>query len=180
MTLIGGTATDRDEHAFLELQVALGTVNSFQSATQHADAKAGTLVAVYAGLAAFVASQAGGALPDLFDAANGGWHLYLALAVLAVFTTASIITGLSLLQAIRPRITPPPGENRFAFPTVATRFREGLPTASADLSAMRAEAWDMAGAMAVIALDKHNNVRHAIHGMAVMLISTITAVWVLA
>ncbi|WP_436531856.1 hypothetical protein [Actinoplanes sp. HUAS TT8] len=176
MTLTGTTPADREDLAFFELQVALGAVNSFQSATQHADGKAGTLVAVYAGLTAFVASRAGEVLPDLIGAPHG----YPGLAVLAVFTAATVATGLSLLQAIRPRVTPPPGENRFAFPTVAAGFARGVPIRRADAATMTAEAWSMAGAMAVIALTKHNHVRRAVYGMTVMLVASIAAVWLLA
>lgn len=173
------TPAERGEQALGELQVALGTVGSFQSATQHADSKAGMLVAVHTGLTAFVVSRTSEALPALFDPAQPAWRLVVAVVVLAVFSIAAVVAGLSLLQAVRPRLTPPPEENRFAFPTVASRYAQGLPLRPASMDDMCAEAWSMAGAMAVIALAKHHHVRRAVYGMAAMLVTTVLVVWCL-
>ncbi|WP_432840961.1 hypothetical protein [Dactylosporangium sp. CA-092794] len=180
MTFFTGSPANPGEQAFLELQVAVDTVGSFQSATQHADSKAGMLIAVYAGLAAFVSTRAGADLPGLIRAGHWDWRLVAAVGVLVVFSAATVATGVALLRAVRPRLTPPPEENRFAFPTVADRFARGvvLPRAGAD--EMCAEAWSMAGAMAVIALAKHNDVRRAVHGMTAMLVTAVLAMWTLS
>jgi HEAT repeat protein len=169
-----------DERSFLEVQVAVGTVTSFQSATQHADSKAGMLAAAGAALAAFVTGHAADRLPPLLAGPHPDWRARAAVAILAAFTAAAVATGVALLQAIRPRIAPPPDEvNRFAFPTVAHRLATGHPIARADPDELCAEAWSMAARMAAIALAKHRHIRFAVYGTAAMVVMTLPAIWLL-
>ncbi|MFY1686159.1 hypothetical protein ACN265_32065 [Micromonospora sp. WMMD730] len=162
---------------FEELQIATNVTASFQTAIQQADAKGGILVAMYAGVVAVAAT--GNA--DLVRALWRGSHFStgpaaLLWVTLGLFVLGTLGCGAFLFQAIRPRLTPPAGANRFAFPTVAISVPMARPAVPDQLIA---EAWGHAEAMAVIALAKYRNIRSALYCLPAMVLPAVPLIWVL-
>lgn len=144
-----------------ELGTALTTVSFFQGAVQHADDKVRTVVAVQTMITAMVTAQAG-----LFGAPRPASVPRCAVfAVLLCFAIAYAYSSFHLVQAFRPRTRAPSARNRFAFPSVAAG------TADPVLRTVRdqcAQAHELAGLLAALALRKHRHLRSALAGTCVL------------
>lgn len=134
--------------------MALTVMNTFQGYLQHADTKVATLVVVHAGAAIAVI-----ATPSSLTARHGA----VALAVLALFAGAFLMSGHHLIQALRPRLTASIPPSAFGLMGVSV-------TPPTDPRVQRDAAWEMARIFAEIARTKHEHVARAIPWTAAMLL----------
>lgn len=172
------TGPDRPERTltpFEELQVAMNVTASFQTAIQQADAKAGMLIAVHTGLLALVAATTDDTVRRLvLGDGPTSWAAAAAWTALAVFTAATVAGGTFLFQTVRPRLSPPGPENRFAFPSLRPG---GQPVAAQTAAQLCTQAWQHAATVAEIALTKHRHIRRALRCLPVMLLSGVPLLW---
>ncbi|MER7167863.1 Pycsar system effector family protein [Micromonospora sp. NPDC000207] len=160
---------------FEDLQVAMNVTASFQTAIQQADAKAGMLIAVHTGLLALVATTTGDTVRRLvLGDGPTSWATVAAWTALAVFTAATVAGGTFLFQTVRPRLSPPGPENRFAFPSVRPA---GQPVGAQTAAQLCAQAWQHTATVAEIALAKHRHIRRALRCLPVMLLSGVPLLW---
>ncbi|MGW4645112.1 hypothetical protein [Kitasatospora sp. NPDC004289] len=148
------------------LSVALSALTAFQGYVQQADSKVNTLLVVHTGgVVAVVSALAGRDTPARFPVPT--------LLVMAGFVAAFLISGLHLVQALRPRLSPPVPPSRFAMTGVG---HLGLGhVAGADPDAQRVEAWAMAQLLGQIALLKNRHLSRATPWTAVMLLLGVVA-----
>ena len=142
-----------------DLQVGLATAASLQTSIRHADTKAFTLLTVEGAVATAAVDRA---LP----LAVGGTPITVSLATLLMTT---FVVGLAsatwqLVLALRPRLQGPRGTNRFSFLNLVQG--EDRPS-TASIHRHRAEAWDLATALAHIAMAKHLRVRQSMPWLVV-------------
>ncbi|WP_158891099.1 Pycsar system effector family protein [Amycolatopsis anabasis] len=150
-----------------ELTTALATITLFQGAVQHADEKVRTLVAVQGMLTALLTVQFG----LLANSTGAAPARGLAFALLGLFAVAFAVSSHQLVQALRPRLPGTSGDNRFAFPAVATFDRTWAPQGTARNQGEQAR--EVAQLLAELAMRKHRHVRRSLVGMAGMLTSTL-------
>jgi hypothetical protein len=144
-----------------ELGTTLTTVSFFQGAVQHADEKVRTVVAVQTMVTAMVTAQVG----LLGTPRSASVPRFAVFVVLFCFVAAYAYSSFHLVQAVRPRTSGPTGQNRFAFPSVATNPAEPL---GGSLRGQCAQAHEMAGLLAALAMRKHRHLRFALAGTCVL------------
>jgi hypothetical protein len=146
-----GPETDQ---RYTDTTTALTVMSTFQGYLQHADAKVSTLVVAHAGATVAVI-----ATPSSITGRFG----LVALAGLALFIGAFLMSGHHLIQALRPRLTSSVPSSAFGLMGIT----EELPT---DIVEQRDAAWEMARIFAEIARVKHRHVARAIPWTAALLV----------
>jgi hypothetical protein len=147
-----------------DLHLALATGTASQTSIQHADAKAAILLTVPMGAVVMAAN-------DLLTSRLAA-HTPAAVASIVVLGTL-LLTGLAgalwqLGQCLRPRLTGPAGDNRFALPHLAVRTAPPPRTTALE---QRDEAWRLATVLAGIAMSKHRAVRASIAWLTLTVVS---------
>ncbi|MEQ0565595.1 Pycsar system effector family protein [Amycolatopsis sp. NEAU-NG30] len=147
-----------------ELGTSLTTISFFQNAVQQADEKARTVVAVQTMVTAMVAAQLG----VLGTPHAASVPRPVLVVVVLCFALAYGYSVFHLVQAIRPRTSPPPGDNRFAFPAVAAGTGCSL---RQSVREQCAQAYDLARLLAALAMRKHRHLRFALAGTCALFAS---------
>jgi hypothetical protein len=144
-----------------ELHVAMQTVSSFLSTTQHADLKASAVTVVYGSLLAITATQV-----EAIHAAyvNGGPAAALMGLLLGLQILGFVGCGYHIAQSLRPRAEGPKEMSRFAFPILAS-LPERVSLAP-ETAVQTAEAWRLAGVLATIARTKYRYVTASLGWLA--------------
>lgn len=139
-----------------ELTVTLATVTSFQGAVQHADDKLRTIVAVLGMVTAFLGAQlavfARPTAPGLSDIS--------CLIAVSLFLVCELAAGMHVFRGLSPYTRAPSLPNRFAFPSVAGLNGGLLPCTSVREQCL--QAWQLAGMLARLAMQKNRHIRHAL------------------
>jgi hypothetical protein len=155
----------------LELSAALGALASFQSLTQHADAKANMLLVVQVGIGAVIGTQVPAVAADHMTVWQSG--------VIMAYVVSFCVLGSALIQVMRPRLGCYPARNAFAVNRESTassspssRPLEGVGEAPSFRSE---EVWEVAQALAVIAALKNRHMERAIIWTSIMVV--IVVVW---
>ncbi|MFF8955083.1 hypothetical protein [Streptomyces sp. NPDC014894] len=147
-------ATDVTQAAGLRSGLAVYT--SLQASAQFADAKAGILGAVQAGLMA-TALPHGGAVRDAWE--RGGPLAWCAVGLLLLQATAFLPAVTCVIQALRPRLGPPPAPNRFSLPLLASADGSVPP---ADESSECKEIWQLIPILARVAMAKNRHIARGV------------------
>ncbi|WP_433540446.1 hypothetical protein ACQP10_34785 [Streptosporangium sandarakinum] len=152
------------------LNMTLVRLGVFQTYIQHADAKAGTLVAIHAGTAALAAGNV--------DTATALWKAGVApgvvgVALLACFACGFLIAGHHLIAAIRPRLKEPAGSNRFGLAGYAPGATEAQQRQD-DLEEQAREAERLINVLADVARAKYARITRAVPWMVLMFVTTVT------
>lgn len=142
----GSTA---DEEASAGLRSGLAVHASVKATTQFADAKGGILGAVQTGLMAVAVPQ-GGAVREAWE--HGGPGAWISAGLLVVQVVTFLAAVYCVVQALRPRLGPPPAPNRFSLPLLAAA--DGTPPPSGE-DREREEIWQLIPVLARIAMTKH-------------------------
>ncbi|WP_030751714.1 hypothetical protein [Streptomyces sp. NRRL F-5135] len=159
----GSTATDARETPGLESGLAIYT--SLQAATQFADTKVAVLGAVQAGLMATALPQ-GEAVREAWE--RGGPGAWVAVCVLVLRVTAFLPAVYCVVQALRPRLGPPPAPNRFSLPLLA--IADGTPPPPGqDLE--RQEIWQLIPVLAKVAVTKHRYITRGVAWTGLMAVA---------
>ncbi|WP_461005487.1 hypothetical protein [Streptomyces capparidis] len=148
--------TGTDDEATLGLRSGLAVYASLQGAAQFADAKLGVLVAVQAGLMAVSVPQ-GGAVRQAWE--RGGPGAWVAVGLLVLHLAAFLPAVYCAVQALRPRLGPPPAPNRFSLPLLATL--DGTPPTPGE-ARERDEVWQLIPVLARVAMTKHRYVGRSV------------------
>lgn len=145
-------------------------MSSFQQVTQQADAKASTLVAIYVGLSALLAARVDAFRPGRLHGVRGALVWPATGALVAVV----LITGYFLVQVLRPRAAGVPEPNPFSLVQAAGTARAGIrdlqPTHALPPTSLAPKAWEVANALARIALLKNQYIGRALTALALMVV----------
>ncbi|MGW2295455.1 hypothetical protein [Streptomyces violaceorubidus] len=160
-----GNATAGEEKG-AGLQSGLTVYTSLQASAQFADTKVGILGAVQAGLMATAVPQ-GGVMREAWERGGpGAW----ATAVLLLLHVATFLPAVyCVVQALRPRLGPPPTPNRFSLPLLAVADGAAPP---ADEAGERKEIWQLIPVLAQVVMTKH---RYIARGVVWTGLMTVTA-----
>ncbi|MEU1788261.1 hypothetical protein ABZ553_20785 [Streptomyces sparsogenes] len=143
----GGSTSDEEISA--GLRSGLAVYASVKAATQFADGKVGILGAVQTGLMAVAVPQ-GGALREAWE--RGGPGAWVSAGLLILQVGSFLAAVYCLIQALRPRLGPPPTPNRFSLPLLAAA--DGTPPPPGE-EREREEIWQLIPVLARIAMAKH-------------------------
>jgi hypothetical protein len=138
------------------LTSGLAVYASLQSSAQFADAKVGVLGAVQAGLMVAAVPQ-GDVVREAWD--RGGYSGWMAVLLLGLHVAAFLPAVYHVVQALRPRLGPPPSPNRFSLPLLAT-MDSAVPPPDEDRE--RQELWQLIPVLARVVMAKH---RHIVRGV---------------
>ncbi|ANW17104.1 hypothetical protein I3J09_02140 [Streptomyces clavuligerus] len=150
VTAAAAPTTDATQAAGLRSGLAVYT--SLQASAQFADAKAGILGAVQAGLMATALPQ-GGAVRDAWE--RGGPLAWCAVGLLLLQVAAFLPAVTCVIQALRPRLGPPPAPNRFSLPLLAAADGSVPP---ADEDSECREIWQLIPILAQVAVVKNRHI----------------------
>ncbi|MDO0927237.1 hypothetical protein QQY24_18120 [Streptomyces sp. TG1A-8] len=143
-----GDSTAGEEGA-AGLRSGLAVYTSLLASAQFADTKVGILGAVQAGLMAMAVPQ-GGVVREAWE--RGGPGAWIAVGLLSLHVAAFLPAVYCVVQALRPRLGPPPAPNRFSLPLLATA--DGTPPPP-DEDSERKEIWQLIPVLAQVAMAKH-------------------------
>ncbi|WP_328471187.1 hypothetical protein OHA21_06580 [Actinoplanes sp. NBC_00393] len=146
--------TAEDLRPYRDLRLALDAAASLQATIRHADMKAQILLGLHGGMAVAVLQQA----PMLGRLDNPALNALAVIGAIA-WLAGVAVSGWHLLATLAPRLTGPPGTNRFAFPA--------RPPETDDIAEQRDEAWSAVSTLADIALAKHGRVLRSLPGLCV-------------
>ncbi|MEV3870684.1 hypothetical protein [Streptomyces sp. NPDC049906] len=146
------TAVPMDGTQSAGLRSGLAVYTSLQASAQFADAKAGVLGAVQAGLMATALPQ-GGAVREAWE--RGGPLAWCAVILLLLQVALFLPAVHSVVQALRPRLGPPPSPNRFSLPLLASADGSTPP---ADEDSERKEIWQLIPVLAQVAMAKNRHI----------------------
>ncbi|MEO3973817.1 hypothetical protein [Streptomyces sp. CAU 1734] len=147
------------------LRSGLAVYTSLQASAQFADAKAGILGAVQAGLMAAALPQ-GSAVRDAWE--RGGPLAWCAVGLLLLQVTAFLPAVHCVIQALRPRLGPPPAPNRFSLPLLATADGSVPP---ADEDSERKEIWQLIPILAQVAMAKNRHIARGVGWTGLMAVA---------
>ncbi|MFF4604983.1 hypothetical protein ACFY12_19900 [Streptomyces sp. NPDC001339] len=150
----GGSAAD--EETAIGLGSGLAVYTSLQASAQFADTKVGILGAAQAALMATAVPQ-GGVVREAW--ARGGPAAWIAVALLVLHVTAFLPGVYCVVQALRPRLAPPPAPNRFSLPLLAAA--DGTPP-PADENSEREEIWQLIPVLARVVMAKHRYIARGV------------------
>ncbi|CAL9490856.1 hypothetical protein ACF1GS_36615 [Streptomyces eurythermus] len=134
----------------------LAVYTSLHASAQFADTKVGILGAVQAGLMAAALPQ-GGAVREAWE--RGGPGAWVLPVLLALHVSAFLPAVYCVVQALRPRLGPPPTPNRFSLPLLATA--DGTPP-PADEDSERKEIWQLIPVLAQVVMAKHRYIARGV------------------
>ncbi|MEV4948725.1 hypothetical protein [Streptomyces sp. NPDC053755] len=138
------------------LRSGLAVYTALQAANQFADAKVGVLGVVQAGLVAASVPQ-GAVVREAWE--HGGPGAWVAAGLLVLHVAAFLPAVYCVVQALRPRLTPPPAPNRFSLPLLASA--DGTPPPRDD-DAERAELWQLIPVLARVGMAKHRYIARGV------------------
>ncbi|MFE2938773.1 hypothetical protein ACFXKG_06810 [Streptomyces sp. NPDC059255] len=149
-------STTSDTPGTADLETGLAICASLRGAAQFADAKVGVLSAVQAGLLATALPQG-----DVAQEAwrRGGPGAWIAFCLLLLHVTGFLPAVYCVVQALRPRLGPPPAPNRFSLPLLA--IADGTPP-PADQDRERREVWQLIPVLARVAMTKHRYIARGV------------------
>jgi hypothetical protein len=159
-----GNTTAGEEKA-AGLRSGLTVYTSLQASAQFADAKVGVLGAVQAGLMATAVPQ-GGVVREAWE--RGGPGAWVAACLLLLHVAAFLPALYCVVQALRPRLGPPPTPNRFSLPLLATA--DGTPPPP-DEDSERKEIWQLIPVLAQVAMAKHRYIAKGVIWTGLMAVS---------
>ncbi|MFJ1913462.1 hypothetical protein ACIOGX_16260 [Streptomyces sp. NPDC088147] len=156
--IAGNTSPDAraGEEKAVDLRSGLAVYTSLQASSQFADAKAGILGAVQAGLLATAVPQ-GGVVREAWE--RGGPGAWVGVGLLVLHVAAFLPAVYCVAQALRPRLGPPPAPNRFSLPLLATA--DGTPPPP-DEDSEREEIWQLIPILARVAMAKHRYIARGV------------------
>ncbi|MFD5033127.1 hypothetical protein ACFWM0_22310 [Streptomyces sp. NPDC058405] len=138
------------------LQSGLAIYASLQASAQFADAKVGILSAVQAGLVATALPQ-GEVVHEAWK--HGGPGAWVAFCLLVLHVTGFLPAVYCVVQALRPRLGPPPAPNRFSLPLLA--IADGTPPPP-DQGRERQEIWQLIPVLARVSMTKHRYIARGV------------------
>ncbi|MFF3631115.1 hypothetical protein [Streptomyces sp. NPDC002164] len=138
------------------LRSGLTVYTSLQTSAQFADTKVGILGAVQAGLMATAIPQ-GGVVHEAWKL--GGPAAWAAGGLLLLHVAAFLPAVYCVVQALRPRLGPPPVPNRFSLPLLATA--DGTPPAPDEEGELK-EIWQLIPVLAQVVMTKHRYVARGV------------------
>ncbi|WP_335937823.1 hypothetical protein [Streptomyces sp. PTD5-9] len=138
------------------LRSGLTVYTSLQASAQFADTKVGVLGAVQAGLMATAIPQ-GGVVHEAWE--RGGPAAWAAGGLLLLHVAAFLPAVYCVVQALRPRLGPPPLPNRFSLPLLA--MADGTPP-SRDEDGELKEIWQLIPVLAQVVMTKHRYVARGV------------------
>ncbi|WAX79518.1 hypothetical protein [Streptomyces sp. KMM 9044] len=144
------------EETGADLQSGLTVYTSLQASAQFADTKVGILGAVQAGLMASAVPQ-GGVVREAWE--RGGPGAWVTPVLLLLHVAAFLPAVYCVVQALRPRLGPPPTPNRFSLPLLATA--DGTPP-PADKDSERKEIWQLIPVLAQVVMAKHRYIARGV------------------
>ncbi|MGW2030555.1 hypothetical protein [Streptomyces spinosus] len=150
-----GNATAGEEEGG-GLRSGLTVYTSLQASAQFADTKAGILGAVQAGLMATAVPQ-GGVLREAWE--RGGPGAWATLVLLLLHVATFLPAVYYVVQALRPRLGPPPTPNRFSLPLLAVADGTAPP---ADEAGERKEIWQLIPVLAQVVMAKHRHIARGV------------------
>lgn len=159
-----GNATAGEEKT-AGLQSGLTVYTALLASAQFADAKVGILGAVQAGLVA-TAVPRGDDVREAWE--RGGPGAWVAVCLLLLHVTAFLPAVYCVVQALRPRLGPPPTPNRFSLPLLATA--NGTPPPH-DEDSERTEIWQLIPVLAQVAMAKHRYISRSVVWTGLMAVS---------
>ncbi|MFE0188616.1 hypothetical protein [Streptomyces sp. NPDC058989] len=145
-----------DEGGAAGLRSGLAVYTSLQASAQFADTKVGILGAVQVALAATAIPQ-GGVVREAWG--RGGPGAWVAVALLVLHVAAFLPAVYCVVQALRPRLGPPPAPNRFSLPLLAAA--DGSPPPP-DEDSERAEIWQLIPVLARVVMAKHRYIARGV------------------
>ncbi|MEU8822319.1 hypothetical protein [Streptomyces sp. NPDC048636] len=162
ISVAGNTAGSRPVRSAPEgdgavgLQSGLAVYTSLQASAQFADAKVGILCAIQVGLIATAVPQG-----DLVRGAweRGGPGAWIAVGLLVLHVAAFLPAVYCVVQALRPRLGPPPTPNRFSLPLLAAA--DGNPPRP-DAGSERKEIWQLIPLLARVTMTKHRYITRGV------------------
>lgn len=152
------------------LHVAMETINSFAGWVMNSDTKIATLSTAQVILAVFMAAQPLGRAWPVDSPLRA-----TALIAVLLFVISFLATVRHLGAALRPRLSPGPELNHFAFPSVARVSAENLGHEPPDCLAR--QAWAQVHILSVIAMARYRRFSRALTWTSLNVISVI--IWLL-
>ncbi|MFJ8333266.1 hypothetical protein [Streptomyces sp. NPDC094437] len=150
----GNTTSGEEKPA--DLRSGLTVYASLQASAQFADTKVGILGAVQGGLMATAVPQ-GGVVREAWE--RGGPASWIAAGLLLLHVAAFLPAVYCVVQALRPRLGPPPTPNRFSLPLLAVA--DGTPPPP-DEDIERAEIWQLIPVLARVTMAKHRYITRGV------------------
>ncbi|MFF7394188.1 hypothetical protein ACFZAE_37825 [Streptomyces scabiei] len=150
-----GNATAGEEKG-AALQSGLTVYTSLHASAQFADTKVGILGAVQAGLMATAVPQ-GGVMREAWE--RGGPGAWAAVVLLLLQVATFLPAVYCVVQALRPRLGPPPTPNRFSLPLLAVADGTAPP---ADEAGERREIWQLIPVLAQVVMTKHRYIARGV------------------
>jgi hypothetical protein len=144
------------EETGADLRSGLVVYTSLHASAQFADTKVGILGAVQAGLMA-AAVPRGGVVREAWE--RGGPGAWVTPVLLLLHVAAFLPAVYCVVQALRPRLGPPPTPNRFSLPLLATA--DGTPP-PADKDSERREIWQLIPVLAQVVMAKHRYIARGV------------------
>ncbi|WP_406740205.1 hypothetical protein [Streptomyces atratus] len=160
-----GNTTAGEEKA-ADLRSGLTVYTSLQASAQFADTKVGILGAVQAGLMA-TAIPHGGVVHEAWE--HGGPAAWVAAGLLLLHVAAFLPAVYCVVQALRPRLGPPPTPNRFSLPLLA--ISDGTPPPP-DEESERKEIWQLIPVLAQVAMIKHRYITRGVIWTGLMTVTS--------
>ncbi|MFE3941175.1 hypothetical protein ACFXPV_04730 [Streptomyces sp. NPDC059118] len=155
-SVVAAGNTNAGEEEVASLRSGLAVYTSLQASAQFADAKVGILGAVQAGLMATAIPQ-GRVVRETWE--RGGPVAWVAVGLLILHVAAFLPAVYCVVQALRPRLGPPPAPNRFSLPLLATA--DGTPPPS-DENNERKEIWQLIPVLAQVVMAKHRYIARGV------------------
>ncbi|MFG1987283.1 hypothetical protein ACGFN0_24465 [Streptomyces albidoflavus] len=149
-----------------DLRSGLTVYASLHAATQFADTKAGIVGAVQAGLMAAPVSE-GDMVREAWE--RGGSGAWVMPALLLLHVAAFLPAVYYVIQALRPRLGPPPSANRFSLPLLAVA--DGTPPPAGE-ACEREEVWQLIPVLARVVVAKHRYIARGIAWTGAMAVTT--------
>lgn len=139
-----------------DLRSGLTVYTTLHASAQFADTKVGILGAVQAGLMAAAVPQ-GGVMREAWERGGPGAWVPTVLLLLHVVTFLPAVY--CVVQALRPRLGPPPTPNRFSLPLLAITDGTAPP---ADEAGERREIWQLIPVLAQVVMTKHRYIARGV------------------